>query len=120
MSSLAITNSTDIGAFIGTQGGTSIRIEDDRQPLAKYGNGTVHIKIKDASELLEPVKNSTLESYINKNLTWYSVGLAISVVALAYFIISGALGAIVITSITALAFLDMVVTVSVDKRTSAK
>lgn len=119
MSSLAATSSTDFRTLVGDGDKTSITTPDDTRPYMGNNNETL-VVIKDASELLAPSATSKLESYINKNLVVYSVGLILSVAALVYSIIIGLLGAIVVTSIIVLGFLDMVVTVAIDKKTSIK
>lgn len=120
MSSLAAASSADVSAFVGTRDKTSASIPDDTPSYGGHAEDTLVIKIQDASELLAPSATGNLERYINKNLAAYSGGLIVSAAALVYAVAAGSLGAVVIISIIALGFLDMVVTVAIDKRTSIK
>lgn len=72
--------------------------------------------VKDKS-IMKPA-STVADRYIRRHLWINSLGLSSSLVGLGYFIALGNLSSILISIVVVLAFLDMLTTVLIDKKTS--
>ena len=103
-----------------------------RNPIYAYeslGTSTGSSKISARNRYIEEVYTwskevketeipKTLSDYINLHLTINSIGAFLSIITLCFFISMKSVGASMVTTVISLIFIEMMVTVAIDKKTS--